>query len=560
MFDNQQFQQLNVNLQTAVQNLFPAITYCEQNRIIAPQEGQQIRNALSQPVNLENFKRNVEITYGYQQVAPQVLFDFCVKQVSIAAQKLRSTYNAVPGSYGYSGGTVNMQQYATGYNNGYAQPVQQVPNQFGYGQAAYNPYLTQSAYQQPQQPAPAVHTEIANIYGVVPNNGQAFNGAPTPNANQAPVARSVEKPWAATTHTNKPYEIEGLEDNLGPVIATLRPATDEENPLAAANDEQSSTAVRWGRSMSVLDVSGESNISGDAVVEEPLETVEDVVDTVLEETPEMFREHYANVVTVSEPEVIEVDYEAGKSSYLKCASALKSKKGIGGILALLQQLDNLNTNFRMGMTKLILKMFNEAAAVNFVRLTPEGITRLPEVTTIPDLGRMIVDSPEDFIPDWRVNKEDYQKALKLTLRDSIYRIFSNNAKKFLNPHEVDDRDVILGTSKITLKVNGKKLKASALTKTDQKSLDNIKIAMNNIFVILVDKRVLVTDLNFIDAEPGDTSLRLLDHTTKAEAAGIMELLKKYGNLEIVNPNYPEYIEHPVKAGEIYDGQVLLRRE
>lgn len=582
MLTNEQFAQQNQNVAVAIQNINPAITYCEQNRLITNPEAQQIRAALNQPVQLDSFKRSIESTFGFNPVAPNTIWDFCVRKVTAAANTLRGSqvpnagYN--PGYNGYNNysgvNTVNMQQYAVPNNyvpqtNGYyAQPMGQNPyvNYGAVQQPQYNPYVNRAPYYQTpqQQQAASLQNDFANIYGVAPNNNQAFNGAPTPNANQAPIARSENKPFQGSMHTNKPYEIEGLEDNLRPNIVTIRPATTEENPFYQ-NGELKETvddgSTRWNRpAMSILEILNKFCSAGEAVVEEPHETTEELVNDVMEETPEAFHGDYAHVVTSTEPEVIEVDYEAGKNSFLKCVTALKSKKGTDGILALFNQIENLNTNFRVGIVKIVTKAFNDALALNFVRVTPDGITRAPECETLPEVARMLVDGPEDFMADWRASKSDYQKAIRLVLRDSIFRIFSGGAKKFLNPKDKDDKSFILGSTKIPLKVNGKKLKPSMLIAPDQKTLDDINRATQNVFVILVDKRTLITNLEFSTTEPSDMSLSLLNTDVQPESAAVLELVKKYGNLEIVNPNHPEYLEHPVRAGEIYDNQVLLRRK
>ena len=94
--------------------------------------------------------------------------------------------------------------------------------------------------------------------------------------------------------------------------------------------------------------------------------------------------------------------------------------------------------------------------------------------------------------------------------------------------------------------------------TDSKTVGVVNAAVRNVFVVLVERRMLVTNIKFL--EEYDSNKSEILSAENVEGKIISSLARKRGNFTIVDPTKEETISHPNYSGWMYDNRVLIRRK
>ena len=94
--------------------------------------------------------------------------------------------------------------------------------------------------------------------------------------------------------------------------------------------------------------------------------------------------------------------------------------------------------------------------------------------------------------------------------------------------------------------------------TDSKTISVVNAAVRNVFVVLVERRMLVTNVKFLEVYESNASEILSMESVGGKV--ISSLARKRGNFEIVDPTKEETLSHPNYSGWMYDGRLLIRRK
>lgn len=575
------------NACTCLSYINQALLSMQNNGEITAPESQYIAQYInSSPANREQFCQSVTTTFGENQATNDQLWQFTVNKMRSAVTKLRQNrMNAMPQygvnpfgqnqfmgqpQYGMNMGMMQQPQFG-GMPNQWNQPMQQQ----GFG---YQPSMNGGFQSQMQ-------SELNSIYGTRVSN-PTFNTTPVQNQSNYVQQNAEPKQVQADSCTHQPYVTDDLEEaelvRVEPRYSKM--SIDEipvkRKPIETTNkngesirkkpvlegeeliDVHAADEPLWGEWYKAEDEMSDSTVKlSEADVPGIKENAEDALNDLSDSSnDEVFMGNFAYVVSYNEAIALDCEYDKGVGYWNMCYKAFRSARGPKGVLALLKQIEQLPLKLNSSLTKLILEEWNKNSEMNFTRINVDGsITRIGTFESLNDIKEMMVDEHPNQLADWKANKTAYLKALQTTIDGSLGRIFHTKRFKYLDPMNKLDKCCIINAAKSKLKVGNQRLNnLMFINPNDVKTMSVIDNAVKNVFVPVIERRILVTNLKFLDEYESNKS-ELLD-IDKLDGKIILSLLRKRGNLQIVDPSRASTLEHPNYSGCMYDGEVLVRRK
>lgn len=573
------------NAYTCLGYVNQALLSLQNNGEMTPPESQYIAQYInSSPANREQFCQSVYTTFGESPATNDQLWNFTVNKMRSALVKLRQNRASAMPQYGYQNnafgnpcmtqfGMGMQQQQMNGWNSWQQQPVMQQQQGFG--------YQPQAQYGQNQMQA-----ELNSIYGGNSAPNPTYSTTPVQNPTNAVQQNPTPKQVQADTCTHQPYDTSCVEEtemvsvgpryrkmaldeipvNKKPIETTdkngevirKKPLLDEEELV----DVHSANEPLWGEWYEADDDMSDTTVKlSEAELPGVQDSAEDALVALTDSSnDEVFMGKYAYVVSYNEAVALESDYEKGVGYWNMCNKAFRSNKGPKGVLALFKQIEQLPIKLNTSLSKLIVEEWNKNAEINFVRSNVDGsITRIGTCESLADIRMFLIDEPSNQLADWKVDQKAYMKSLQSTIDGSIGRIFHTKKFKYLDPSNKLDKCFIIEAAKSKLKVGNQKLSTLMFVNpTDSKTVGVVNAAVRNVFVVLVERRVLVTNVKFL--EEYDSNKSEILSTENVEGKIISSLARKRGNFTIVDPTKEETISHPNYSGWMYDNRVLIRRK
>lgn len=573
------------NAYTCLGYINQALLSLQNNGEMTPPESQYIAQYInSSPANREQFCQSVYTTFGESPATNDQLWNFTVNKMRSALVKLRQNRASAMPQYGYQNnafgipcmtqfGMEMQQQQMNGWNSWQQQPVMQQQQGFG--------YQPQAQYGQNQMQA-----ELNSIYGGNSAPNPTYSTTPVQNPTNAVQQNPTPKQVQADTCTHQPYDTSCVEEtemvsvgpryrkmtldeipvNKKPIETTdkngevirKKPLLDEEELV----DVHSANEPLWGEWYEADDDMSDTTVKlSEAELPGVQDSAEDALVALTDSTnDEVFMGKYAYVVSYNEAVALESDFEKGVGYWNMCNKAFRSNKGPKGVLALFKQIEQLPIKLNTSLSKLIVEEWNKNAEINFVRSNVDGsITRIGTCESLADIRMFLIDEPSNQLADWKVDQKAYMKSLQSTIDGSIGRIFHTKKFKYLDPSNKLDKCFIIEAAKSKLKVGNQKLSTLMFVNpTDSKTVGVVNAAVRNVFVVLVERRMLVTNVKFL--EEYDSNKSEILSTENVEGKIISSLTRKRGNFTIVDPTKEETISHPNYSGWMYDNRVLIRRK
>lgn len=573
------------NAYTCLGYVNQALLSLQNNGEMTPPESQYIAQYInSSPANREQFCQSVATTFGESPATNDQLWTFTVNKMRSALVKLRQNRaNAMP-QYGYQnnafGNPCMAPQFGMGMQpqaqfGGFNQWQQPTMQQQGFG------YQPQAQYGQNQ-----MQSDLNSIYGGNKSLNPTYNTAPVQNPINSVQQNAVPKQVNADTCTHQPYDTSSVEESemvsVGPryrkmsleeipvkrkpiettnkngEVIRKKPLLDEEELV----DVHSANEPLWGEWYEADDDMSDITVKlSEAELPSVQDSAEDALVALTDSTnDEVFMGKYAYVVSYNEAVALESDFEKGVGYWNMCNKAFRSNKGPKGVLALFKQIEQLPIKLNTSLSKLIVEEWNKNAEINFVRSNVDGsITRIGTCESLADIRMFLIDEPSNQLADWKVDQKAYMKSLQSTIDGSIGRIFHTKKFKYLDPSNKLDKCFIIEAAKSKLKVGNQKLSTLMFVNpTDSKTVGVVNAAVRNVFVVLVERRMLVTNIKFL--EEYDSNKSEILSTENVEGKIISSLTRKRGNFTIVDPTKEETISHPNYSGWMYDNRVLIRRK
>lgn len=573
------------NAYTCLGYVNQALLSLQNNGEMTPPESQYIAQYInSSPANREQFCQSVYTTFGENPATNDQLWTFTVNKMRSALVKLRQNRaNAMP-QYGYQNNAfgspymtpqfgMGMQPQQFGGFNQWQQ--QQPPMQQGFG------YQPQAQYGQNQ-----MQSELNSIYGGNKSSNPTYDTAPVQNPINSVQQNATPKQVEADSCTHQPYDTSSVGEtemvNVGPryrkmtleeipvkrkpiettdkngEVIRKKPLLDEEELV----DVHSANEPLWGEWYEADDEMSDTTVKlSEAELPGVQDSPEEALRALTDSTnDEIFMGKYAYVVSYNEAVALECEYDKGTSYWDMCNKAFRSNKGPKGVLALFKQIEQLPIKLSTSLSKLIVEEWNKNAAINFVRTNVDGsITRVGTCESLDDIRMFLIDESSNQLADWKVDQKAYLKALQSTIDGSLGRIFHTKKFKYLDPSNKLDKCFIIEAAKSKLKVGNQKLSTLMFVNpTDSKTISVVNAAVRNVFVVLVERRMLVTNVKFLEDYESNASEILSTESVGGKV--ISSLARKRGNFEIVDPTKEETLSHPNYSGWMYDGRLLIRRK
>lgn len=530
--------QYPINAQMAYNHVNTALGQLQQAGQITAAEAQTLANCMANnEPQIISFLQKAGQAYSYQ-VDDNTMYNW--------------TYNALYNA------AVKLRQPRTVVNSG---PVYTVQN----GVAPTWGQTNNGVMYVGQQQGFQSNSALREVYGSPQQQQQQvaiYSSTPTPTQNADPVARSPQQPAMKTVMpSNKPLNMEVWE----PLAPQPLDWTEGRNPFGEGKtsltdgldaDEFPVDTVRedWSDFKEIKTPEQETIVTAKHVITETLGNPIEAVEDMLTNSAAAMTGKYVHVVTYNEALPIVLAKNQVENCLDKCHRALRENKGLQRVLAAFEALKSCPEAFRNPVTEMIVKKFNEAAAVSFVKKTSTGgISRLPTLNSLAEISRLLVDGGDEWLKEWRTDETNYSIALRNCLNASIFRVFHKGIKLVLDPKNTADKLII--AAKSTVRVKGKKLQAALLDNPDDATKKEIDTALRTTSVITIQRKILVTNVDLCEIDKESSAPQLLPQTYLANV--MKHFVKKHGVLEVVDVREPD-LDRIRVVGEIY-GDVLVRR-
>ena len=536
-YSTPQVSQAAVNVQQAFAMVGPVIQQLTMSGNITQQEGQTILTVMNQPAQAQGFQQRIYQTFGETAMAPQVLQQTVMNIILNAAQRIRQSQQNVPPATNYS--------FA---NTGY-QPMPQ--NQY------------------PQQPQ--VGFNASGTYGNPQQTTGAFNPYPEPSPQAAPAPSQPAVPVEPQKRmpTNAPIDIDLTDDYrvFGAPIWTPIPQQEILPYHTVLEVVTDCYGVVCGR----CDVN-----TATVRLETPFASPEGAVADVAVNHPEIMdpEKTFADVIIFKQIVIGRMSFDPAKDLYLKCCKAMQNEPGTTGVLKVMTILGERKDAAASLLSNIVLEQFNNAASVNFMKAnaTNTGMQRLRPFESMSQLSRLVVDSGD--YEEWIADKESFARALKSCLKVSFNRIFNPDGLGYLdisadsngNPNDNRARLLVMSDERFGFRfTSGDAIETSRmypfLPSKDKEASEALRDAitskMKTVFPLILERKILVHNLNLPTIAPGNFSAEWLHHTP--ESLILADFFNKHGSMETICVNDTEQLRHPLMLGIGYQDQLLVRR-
>ncbi len=526
--------QADANVQFVFQQIGVVLRQLVQSGYIPQQIANQADMLLRQPSNQEAIRNDVIRTYGGMAVSQQDLIDYTTRRVqnmcaSINQQNMRSQY--------YGSG---------GYYGGYGQPAM--------GTGGFRPQPTYNSqlgnYDQ----------TTSSIWGNNQKQGELYNPLPSQSNDRNTIYGSnnhgtVQQPQRA------PIDTSNIEVKEKIVIATPKWKEEEKFDAEKFADPNFITigkmwAVQYGekttRVMAVRD---------DQVQSSP---AEEVMALTLNASP-IFDGDFANVIDFDEIVVGRLPFDSGRNFYEKCLDKLEHHEKPNSVGAMIDVITSLREMGEFGsfVGGILLEKFNRAASVNFLRgVIKDGkkyIVRLNPFESLNELVAFLGNQSDERFDAWKQDKDNYISALTSSLAASFTRIFHKGG--YLDKDNLKDRIQILSSPRCGFRFGENYIKGPDTLALPAEQFadikDEVEMSLEGVFALKVRQKILVHNLDLPVIKQDDFKANKLEKTQ--EALVLLEMLDKFGNIEMIDVNDPTQTKHPLILGMDYENRLLVRR-
>ena len=533
-------------------SLIPQILNDYYNRqVININEYNTIMRNFQDPNAQARIRTKVTNLYGNMQMAWNILQSQAESLVNQALQTLRNSYRPQPAYNGYG------YPYGNGYNPnpyGYAAPPMSQPGlQFG-NQPFGQPYGGVPYQQQSQS---ATSADIHAVYGVNAQQGAqpAVNPYPQPTQSATARATSPATPTAvghapAKVHTGKPYDIDLSFDDPFPDAPDWKECFKDMIAKPGAMTQMR----QW-----VIEYEKNKVKTTESRLETPATSREGAITDLVAIDDSAVDDKFINIVSYDQMYLARMPYETSKRNVDRCVEALNKTKGIDGVHEALKIVAGSGTEFAQFFGGLILKYFNRAASVNFVKMVDGGkIRRLNPLISLAQLDQLLTDSGTSEFEEWKADSEHFSQALSNCLKASVGVIFRPKKRCYLDIRDPKDRALILADEHLGLRCSdgtcGRLVSVMEPNETRTKEIDDY---LSRIFPVMIERKLILHNIDLPKIEAHDFGLNVLTGST--EALIMYRLFAMYGNTELVDLNDPTQTRTPLLIGVSYDNQLFLRR-
>lgn len=513
------------NAYTAVQlipNILQAILQSGQAN---QQEVAYLQNYLyTTPGQLQKFQQYIVNMFGQMTVSPQQIYQSAYERIMAAIQQMRRNQSAVQMPMPVPGAPAP--QYAAPVN--YAQPISR---------------------------------ETANMmemYGNDPAASQATNPNMAPPQNPTPTATTIhpqgEVKKVQVNHTNKAYDIVIPDDDVPRPqwfeenVSQDKPSTMEKrNPSEPtmyktyrllAQPTIDMRVCMWRIPDCMLDANGAFNEIEEA---KEVQQIDSDIDMISYDEVVPIQANYLDGKQVFEE--VKSKYNANKTP-ATAHEILKDLRGKGTVGALL-----------LG---LIIKQFNQAASVNFMRFDRaiNGVERLPIITDEVQLSRLLTDSGDEEFESWKTPEEYFNQALRTCITSSFNRIFSTVTTGYLDPSKAKDRSFMLMRFYDTLRIKGGLETVMSKTMTEEQEKD-IQAKLNRMFFLKIEKKVMIHNLDV--ANIGEHNFNAFPIESGLGRFIMSDAFQYFGSIDLIDRKDQTQLKHPLRLGMLYGNMAIVRR-
>ncbi len=473
-----------------------------------------------------------------------------------------------------------LQEYATNWLRSSldSQRIQRMPQQQifsqGFNPGGYQqymrPYQGYQGYQGYQQPMPQRSPQEEFYDKVYSNNtdnaAPNMSPRPAPLQRQAPVVNQQHPPVQATVrqdaqkHTGKVMDLSEL-NNTRDVVTQPKWEAKNNNWEFWSPTKGSEKIVTVGQKWYEICCEKQKIKNAEIRIEQPVTNVAEVAAEVITNVPKLVDGTFCHLIDYDQMNVTRQTFPAAKQHMDKIIEIVKSKDVGDGVIEVLKALKSAGEDFGGTIGGLLLDRFNNAASVNFLKHSATGVTRLPRLTRLQELGWLLTDTDkgENNFEAWKQDDASFKNAILNTLRYSFNAIFRVGRVNYLDPEKAEDSIHILTDARTGfIFSNGMTGKMLAYAQDADALKDEVSDKLNEVFELVTGNKVLLHNLDL----PVDTSqihfrVVMLQDTTATRI--LQKVYETYGNVELIDINDPTQYNHPYLLGMTYHGELVIRR-
>lgn len=526
----QQYSQSQVNAFNALSMIPNVLNAMIASGQCTQQEAAYIQQILnSNPQQNQAFVNSVAQTFGDMPVSPQQIQQLVYNKMIAAITSLRAAANRMPAP-------------APAFGAGYGAAPMPMPQAF------------------PQNISPSVAT-MMETYGAQQSPDPTGQMSPNMAPNQAGAVKvkTVPQPAAKVDvperqPTNQPYNI-------------VMPADDIPTPLWYTEDVVQKNVEPLGdRPFYGARVYKTYRLESPPTIMIRLDAwrvVEAQLDAsgafyeIEHEKQEQQRVSDMELISFDEVKLIEVPYLEAQNTFTEAKKMYTKEKSIAGALKVCRFLEGKG-RFGQILIQILLKYFNQAASVNFVKYDPAtgGIDRLSDIVDEKDLSRLLSDTNDPIFEVWKEHKECFQRALSVCMYSSFNRVFSAVTSGYMDLSKPDNRDWVLMKFYGEMNIRGGTTTVMAKTLTPQQEKD-IQDKMQKYFCLRIERKLLVHSLDILNI--GDRDFRLFPLPSGLGREIMANAYTHFGSIDLVDRTDPTQLMHPLKLGSLYGGTTVVRR-
>lgn len=382
---------------------------------------------------------------------------------------------------------------------------------------------------------------------------------------QAPAAPSPQTP-AAPTPQAQPTRIptgEVLKTNgnvlKGETIYVKRPEW-----LEAERDEVRKaireTIAALGETK-IIKTEKEEIKSYEFKLNEPVTSELSAMATVAENIDQdIFTGPFAHVIDYDELVPLRMNYAVGKAGFDEVMKAIeKEDDDISKVNIILKTLKG-SGEFGDLLEPHIIKMFNDAVKVNFVKIGSDfKATGLNLVKSYDDFDRLIRDTGDPQVEAWKGDQKKFIQALVVCLKASFLTIFDQNHTGYLNMDDDLNKGLFLADDRTGILIGGKSSRClSFLNNPSDDTVQELAEKLRKWFPLVVRRTVLYHNL---DLKPKVKESDRMGHWIKNSVEGeiLRDIYNRRGSIRLFSRSDIFAADRPLLLGVDFNDMVHVRR-
>lgn len=506
------------NVQVAYRCLPAALQQLYNSGQITPAEFTNVSNLINQPQVQNSLRDKVITSIGANQYTDQSIYEFVVNLLLQTIQ-------------GYRQSAVN-----------YSAAPQAMSNYYG-----QQPQMGQSI------PFTGANTnDVAQLYGntvgTSGTTGTPVSPNATPTQGQAPHIGEKHPPAEITGSAIKQvtYNLNNEDVSIysKPVIKTID------------NEIVSNVSQNVGRS---FEISCGNLVCKCAEVKLtfPVSNLQAAVNEFVGNNDSHFNNKFIHLLSYDQLTVFDTDYGDAVNRSKRIQAKFNEKGAVNRNIESIIR-DELNAGGTYGeyVSSVILALFNNAMTIGLARVTPNNtIKRFLNFSSINEIAELFITSD--------VTKEIAGYALKDTIvakiiQASFGRLFDKGKKCWADISSDAKMRIIVQSSELHgIRVADYPLRLASCLEQDEKLRTAIANALRKIFPMLIEKKVLIHNLDLPSIGPRDFGFNMVQNSPEKEI--LSSLFDIYGFVEMVHIDEPFDLVHPITLGRNLDGLMLRKR-